>query len=152
MLSKAASSTIFWIFGMTWPGIELRSPGPLANTLLIRPMAWSLKGLFYGFIWLPTKSDLTWSHFIVRRPCTNWDPCMAITKNFWPCWQSPFGVSQVPSNKLSFVIQVLLVGKASHWGQAINFYPSGANTRYVVKCQASCCMSESFTHFSLPSV
>ena len=39
-LSKAASSTIFWVFDMTRPGIEPRSPGPLANTLLIRPMAW----------------------------------------------------------------------------------------------------------------
>ena len=33
MLSKEASSTIFWVFGMTRPGIEPRSPGPLANTL-----------------------------------------------------------------------------------------------------------------------
>ena len=37
VLSKA-SSTIFWVFGMTWPGIEPWSSGPLANTLLIRPM------------------------------------------------------------------------------------------------------------------
>ena len=29
----------FWVFGMTRPKIEPRSPGPLANTLLIRPMA-----------------------------------------------------------------------------------------------------------------
>ena len=32
MLSKVASSTTFWVFGMTRPGIEPRSPGPLANT------------------------------------------------------------------------------------------------------------------------
>ena len=38
MLSKNASSTIFWVFGMTQPGIEPRSPGPLANTLTIMPM------------------------------------------------------------------------------------------------------------------
>ena len=38
MLSKAASSTIFWVFGMTRPRIEPWSPGSLANTLLIRPM------------------------------------------------------------------------------------------------------------------
>ena len=37
MLSKEASSTIFWVFGMTQPGIEPRSPGPLANTLTIMP-------------------------------------------------------------------------------------------------------------------
>ena len=39
VLSKVASSTIFWVFGMTWPGIEPQSSGPLADTLLIRPMA-----------------------------------------------------------------------------------------------------------------
>ena len=38
VLSKAALSTIFWVFHMTWPGIEHRFPVPLANTLLIRPM------------------------------------------------------------------------------------------------------------------
>ena len=30
---------IFWVFGMTRPGIELRSPWPLANTLTIMPMS-----------------------------------------------------------------------------------------------------------------
>ena len=29
----------FWVFGMTRSGIVLRSPGPLANTLLICPVA-----------------------------------------------------------------------------------------------------------------
>ena len=33
MLSKEVSSIIFKVFGMTRPGIERRSPGPLANTL-----------------------------------------------------------------------------------------------------------------------
>ena len=33
MLSKEVSSTIFKVFGMTQPGIELRSAGPLVNTL-----------------------------------------------------------------------------------------------------------------------
>ena len=28
----------FTVFGITPPGIELQSPGPFANTLLIRPM------------------------------------------------------------------------------------------------------------------
>ena len=40
VLNKAASSTIFLVFGMTQPGIEPWSPRPLANTLLIRPMVW----------------------------------------------------------------------------------------------------------------
>ena len=29
----------FWVFGITRPGIEPRSPGPLANTLTIMPMS-----------------------------------------------------------------------------------------------------------------
>ena len=36
----AVLSTIFWVYGMTRPGNEPRSPGQLANILLIRPMAW----------------------------------------------------------------------------------------------------------------
>ena len=39
MLSKEASSTIFWVFGMIRPGIEPRSPGRLANALTARPMS-----------------------------------------------------------------------------------------------------------------
>ena len=40
----AASSTIFWVFGMTRPGIEPRSLGPLANIHLIGRMSkiWNL--------------------------------------------------------------------------------------------------------------
>ena len=33
MLSKEASSTIFKVFGITWPGIEPMSPWPVANAL-----------------------------------------------------------------------------------------------------------------------
>ena len=39
MLSKVVSSTILKVFGMTRPGIEPRSPGPLANTLTAGPMS-----------------------------------------------------------------------------------------------------------------
>ena len=37
MLSKEVSSSIFKVFGMTRPGIEPRSPRPLANTLTAGP-------------------------------------------------------------------------------------------------------------------
>ena len=37
VLSKEISSTIFWVFGIPRPEIEPWSPGPLVNTLLIRP-------------------------------------------------------------------------------------------------------------------
>ena len=40
MLSKVVSSSIFKVFGMTRPGIEPRSPGPLANTLTAGPMSY----------------------------------------------------------------------------------------------------------------
>ena len=39
VLSKEVSSTIFKVFGMTRPGIEPRSTGPLANTLPTNPMS-----------------------------------------------------------------------------------------------------------------
>ena len=40
VLSKEVSSTILKVLGMTWPGIEPRSPGSLANTLLTCLWAW----------------------------------------------------------------------------------------------------------------
>ena len=42
MQSNVASSTIFWVFGMTRPGVEPWSPGLFVNTLLIRTMAGNL--------------------------------------------------------------------------------------------------------------
>ena len=39
VLRKVASSTIFWVFGMTRPGIEPRSPRPFGKTLTIMPMS-----------------------------------------------------------------------------------------------------------------
>ena len=44
--SKEVSSTIFKVFGMTWPGIEPRSPELLVNPLLVnsRPYKVRIKG------------------------------------------------------------------------------------------------------------
>ena len=51
MLSKGASCTIFFlVFGMTRPGIELRSAGPLANTLLIRPMDVNIRYFWWEIV------------------------------------------------------------------------------------------------------
>ena len=49
LLSKEVLRTIFKVFGMTRPGIEPRSPGPLANTLPTRPMSWSFRDFFEFF-------------------------------------------------------------------------------------------------------
>ena len=40
MLSKEASSTILWFFDMTWPGIQLQSPGPFANSVTASVVYW----------------------------------------------------------------------------------------------------------------
>ena len=48
MLSKVVSSSIFKVFGMTRPGIEPRSPGPLANTLLVYITLLSLLYCYYN--------------------------------------------------------------------------------------------------------
>ena len=56
VLSKEVSSTIFKVFGITWPGIEPRSPGPLANTLPTRPMSWfkgKLATIVEGYLKVP---------------------------------------------------------------------------------------------------
>ena len=39
-VSKVASRIIFWVFGMTQPGMEPQSPRPLVSTLLTQPMGW----------------------------------------------------------------------------------------------------------------
>ena len=39
VLNMEALSTILWVFGMTRPGIEPRSPGSLLNSLTIMPMS-----------------------------------------------------------------------------------------------------------------
>ena len=41
----------FWVFGMTRPVIESWYPGPLANTLIVRPLLWfgiNIIGFFQG--------------------------------------------------------------------------------------------------------
>ena len=47
MLSKEASSTIFWVFDMTWPGTEPQYLKPLANTL-----TFNANGLVYIYIYI----------------------------------------------------------------------------------------------------
>ena len=42
IMLSVKQSGIFWVFGMSRPGIEPWSPWPLANSLLIRQMAWFL--------------------------------------------------------------------------------------------------------------
>ena len=68
----------FWLFGMTQPGIEPRSPGPLAKILIIMPVYIYIyiyiyivaieKGLrpaslyIYIYIYIPTEKNLSRFH------------------------------------------------------------------------------------------
>ena len=67
MLSNAASSTIFWVFGMTQPGIEPRSPGPLANTLLWFGLAYQLLWVIHIYPTPPLEQDMTRGQFFKRN-------------------------------------------------------------------------------------
>ena len=50
----------FWVFGMTQLGIEPRSPRPLVNTLLIRPMARFIGVELYRSVWVNTFKITMW--------------------------------------------------------------------------------------------
>ena len=60
MLSKEASSIIFWVSGMTWHGIEPKFPGPLVNTLTARSMSGS-------FIYIHTHTVIQRQTFILSE-------------------------------------------------------------------------------------
>ena len=60
---------------------------------------------------LPTKSDLTWSHYIVLGALMN-RPTRGRHINTKSLWHSSFREPQLPCNKLSPVKQVLSCGKA----------------------------------------
>ena len=64
VLSETASSTICWVFGITRSAIELQSPGPLTNTLLIRPMKKKKK---HGTEWL-TDILINWLIYLKGIP------------------------------------------------------------------------------------
>ena len=65
MLSKEVSSTIFKVFGMTWPGIKLKSPEPLANPLPTRPMTRLVKKLNdFNLTCLRKILNITWQKHI----------------------------------------------------------------------------------------
>ena len=68
VLSKESSSTIFWVFGMTQPGIEPRSPGPLANTLTTMPMS-GIKNMniyIYIYIYMMEKFSAYLSNIFIH--------------------------------------------------------------------------------------
>ena len=65
MLSKAASSNIFWVFGRTRPGIEPRSLGSLTNTLPPRL-------LYIFFLFEDGKNNKLFIHLFLITHCCCW--------------------------------------------------------------------------------
>ena len=89
----------FWVFSMTRPGIEPRSPGPLENTLPTRPMGWYLLVEYHHHVLLPARICLTLSrHFSLssiapRRssrlhPVSALSGCMLVQAG-WPVFAHP---------------------------------------------------------------
>ena len=80
-LSKEASSTIFLVFGMTPPGIEPWSPGPLANTRTARLMSGTKESrLIYG----PFVSTLLDQRFPVEHELDACNPPLTRTFLYHP--------------------------------------------------------------------
>ena len=77
-----------------------------------------------GFIQPSTRPDLTQDHFNVVVAMGEYAQIqtVAVTKNACSPRHSPLGVTQVPSNKLSPAMQIVLGGKTL-WDQAINSIP-----------------------------
>ena len=81
VLSRAESSTIFKVFGMTQHGIETRSPRPLVNILLFRPMSWCGKIVNLSESWADFDPSL-------KCPaCLATVKCCDTTKKFFSVWQ-----------------------------------------------------------------
>ena len=88
VLSKEVWSTILLVFRMTWPRIESRSPGPLANTLPTWLISW--KGMNLSVL-QPANWQIagqTDSLTMVKQPVSrkeNWiQTSFTLLKN-WPC-------------------------------------------------------------------
>ena len=74
VLSKEVSSSIFKVFGMTWPGIEPWSPGALANTLPTRSMSLNFVFTFNAFTFSFSAFDkFWWEGSILLFSLVNWN-------------------------------------------------------------------------------
>ena len=86
VLSKEVSSTIFKVFGMTQPGIEPKSPRPLANTLLTRPMSWftTIMAEYKKrtvIIFLFKRNNYIWLNLNSSAQCNKWEPLCNFYRN-----------------------------------------------------------------------
>ena len=97
VLSKEVSSTIFKVFGMMWPGIEPRSPRPLANTLPTRPIKRSSNSLVTNSLLnysLILKSLFSFKFLLLydRHPWVLLDHCFETCNNkSFSHWSHNFG-------------------------------------------------------------
>ena len=64
VLSKEASTRIFWVFVITRPGIELRSSGTLVNTLPTRQMGRFIWMYIYIYIYIWVSTSLKFVSYL----------------------------------------------------------------------------------------
>ena len=69
--NKATSSTISWVFGMTRPGIEPWSPGPLSNTLLITLVGFNCISTSIGCL-IPEPFYIYIIYMVRKYKCFGW--------------------------------------------------------------------------------
>ena len=81
VLSKEVSSTILKVFGMTRPGIEPRSPGPLVNTLPTKPIYLDIDKIKHTFIYTKKNCSGQRSPWTVNSYRTFTDTNLEINKD-----------------------------------------------------------------------
>ena len=104
MLSKAASSTIFKVFGTTRPGIEPRSAGPLNQLWGI----WKMTGIVT--IYFDSKQQTTWFPFQRKTPLSLMYFTIPFCYSSMHCWENYF---VMPLR--SFVMSLLMSSTPSKW-------------------------------------
>ena len=115
MLSKEKSSTIFWVFGMTRPGIESRSPRTLANTLSTR----LVKVKLATTVMVNLKAPFSLANTLMCRALLLFLDCFTLLLiHTLYCWV----LSKAASSTIFWIFGTTWPGVLGHWRK---LYPLG---------------------------
>ena len=125
-ISKVASSTIFLVFGMTWPRIEPWCPWPLANTLTIMPMS----GICSAYIYM---------HFIgwMYRRETDYHQALLILCQFYPNTHTHIYI-YIYIYKEVFGSHLLTHSSLLTFSSFVSPLPNNRQQKYVYICKDAC--------------
>ena len=134
MLSKEIWCTIFWVFCMTQPGIELWSLGPLANTLPIVPceIYRRMSDVDVEACFSQMKS-MRWKHTDSLVKKKSW-VYQSVKRSYWPSsgiWKDPSLFISLKKLQLSTV----LVNQDSPYllnYSSLRIYPTSPHEQDVV--------------------